>query len=344
MKKSSEILKFKASKMNAKNIFAKVAPKSVKTIVKKLAKPELNAQTRSHESLPEMETLSDESYLRMAYKVIFEREIDSEGLANWLNALDKGLSRTALVRMLVDSIEFQLRPLSKKDYWHLLNAKLHHARFKLIRTVLPEAKVILDLGGASTGDARGALLSFGYPYLPEKIYIADLPPDERMLNASELTQHIKYKSCDINYVYTSMSDLSSFEEGSFDLVWSGQSIEHVTQEDAEKVFAQAYKLLKPGGKLALDTPNRSATQIQCPKGYIHPEHKIEYFYSDLCQILERHNFKIVETKGLIDLSKTIDKNLDMKHFCEEAISGEALNDRPEKSYCFYMCCMRSCDI
>lgn len=344
MKESSEISKLKANKMNAKNIFAKVAPTSVKTIVKKFTKHELKNQKGSNENLHEMEAISDENYLRMAYKVIFERDIDSDGLANWLNVLDQGLSRTALLRMLVDSIEFQLRPLSSKDYWHLLNAKLHHARFKLIRTVLPEAKVILDLGGASTGDARGALLSFGYPYLPEKIYIADLPPDERMLNASELAQHIRYKSCDINYVYTSMSDLSLFEEGSFDLIWSGQSIEHVTTEEAEKVFAQAYKLLKPGGKLALDTPNRSATQIQCPKGYIHPEHKIEYFYSDLCRILERHNFKIVETKGLIDLSKTIENNLDMKHFCEEAISGEALNDQPEKSYCFYLCCMRSCDL
>ena len=327
-----------------KSLVARVAPQSVKKIVKKFAQHRLEKQTNFNESLREMEAISNESYLRMAYTVIFEREIDSDGLTNWLNLLDMGLSRTALVRMLVDSVEFQLRPLSSKDLSHILDAKLHYARFKLIRTVLPEAKVILDLGGASTGDDRGALLSFGYPYLPEKIYIADLPPDERMLNAPELTQHIRYKNCDIEYVYTSMSDLSSFEEGSFDLIWSGQSIEHVTQEDAEKVFAQAYKLLKPGGKLALDTPNRSATQIQCPEGYIHPEHKIEYFYSDLCEILERYNFKIVEAKGLIDLSKTIDNKLDTKHFCEEAINSEVLNDKPEKSYCFYICCMRSHDI
>lgn len=324
-----------------KSLVAKVAPQSVKKIVKKFAQHRLKNTADFRESASEIDSISDESYLRMAYKVIFEREIDSDGLTNWLNALDMGLSRTALVRMLVDSVEFQLRPLSSKDLSYVLDAKLHYARFKLIRTVLPEAKVILDLGGASTGDDRGALLSFGYPYLPEKIYIADLPPDERMLNASELTQHIRYKNCDIEYVYTSMSDLSSFEEGSFDLIWSGQSIEHVTQEDAEKVFAQAYKLLKPGGKLALDTPNRSATQIQCPEGYIHPEHKIEYFYSDLCQTLESHNFKVVEAKGIIDLSNTIDNKLDMKHFCEEAINSEVLNDKPEKSYCFYICCMRS---
>jgi len=329
---------------NTKSIVTKIAPQSVKRIIKKFAQHRLEKQTNFNESLREMEAISNETYLRMAYKVIFEREIDSDGLVHWLNVLDTGLSRTALVRMLVDSVEFQLRPLSSKDLSHILDAKLHYARFKLIRTVLPEAKIVLDLGGASTGDDRGALLSFGYPYLPEKIYIADLPPDARMLNAPELTQHIRYKSCDIEYVYTSMSDLSSFEEGSFDLIWSGQSIEHVTKEDAEKVFAQAYKLLKPGGKLALDTPNRAATQIQCPEGYIHPEHKIEYFYSDLCQILENHNFKIVEAKGIIDLSKTIDNKLDMKHLCKEAIYSEALNDKPENSYCFYVCCMRSHDL
>ncbi len=286
---------------------------------------------------------SDESYLRMAYRLIFEREIDPDGLMQWSKELRNGLSRTALIRMLFESIEFQLRPLSTKDCWHLLESKLHNARFKMVRTLLPPAKVILDLGGTSTGDARGALLHFGYPHLPEKLYIVDLPPDERMLVAAEVAQHIKYQNCDIKYVYASMADLTSFEEGTFDLIWSGQSIEHVTREDAEKVFSQAYKLLKPGGKFALDTPNRAVTQIYCSNGYIHPEHKIEYYYGDLCQLLEKYNFKIIEAKGLINFSKTIEAS-SMESFFNESLNTESINNEPETSYCFYICCMRGEDL
>lgn len=297
------------------------------------------AEKLINKDLGENHIFDDKKYLSMAYKVIFEREIDKDGLEKWSNELARGLSRTALVRILTESNEFQLRPLKSSDYWSLVSSKVHHARFKMIKTLLPPANTILDLGGTSTGDARGALLNFGYPYLPEKIYIVDLPPDERMLAACEMSQCVSYQTCDIEYVYTSMADLSYFEEGTFDLIWSGQSIEHISREDAEKVFSQAYKLLKPGGKLALDTPNRAATKLQCPTGYIHPEHKIEYYYKDLCQLLEKYNFKIIDTKGLINLSKTIETSK-MEYFFDGIINADYLNNEPEKSYCFYICCMR----
>lgn len=312
------------------------------TSVKKFVKNFVNSNYSNHDANID-NTLDDESYLRMAYRVVFEREIDPDGLIQWSQQLKNGLSRTALMRILFESVEFQLRPLSTEDCWQLLGSKVHSARFKMIRTLLPPAKVVLDLGGTSTGDNRGALLSFGYPYLPEKLCIVDLPPDERMLAAAEATQYVKYQNCEIEYVYTSMADLTSFEAGTFDLIWSGQSIEHITREDAEKVFSQAYKLLKPGGKFALDTPNRAVTQIYCPDGYIHPEHKIEYYYGDLCQLLEKYNFKIVEAKGLINFSKTTEAS-SMEYFYDEAINSEGINNEPETSYCFYICCMRNEDL
>lgn len=289
---------------------------------------------------------SDESYLRMAYQVILEREIDPKGLTGWLNQLKNGLSRTALIQKLIESKEFKqrLQRFKGTPSWQELIHKLHSARVEMVKTLLPPANTILDVGGYSSNDPRGALLSFGYSYPVEKLYIVDLPPDQMMFPGSEKwPQKVQDKNCEIEYVYTSMTELSCFDESSFDLIWSGESIEHISREDAEKVFSQAYKLLKPGGTLALDTPNRQATKLHCPDSYIHPEHKLEYYYNDLCQLLEQQKFVIIQSKGLIDLSTSIGTS-SMENFHQEFLSSENLNDNPDKSYCFYLSCMRKEDV
>lgn len=277
--------------------------------------------------------VSNQVFLEMAYKVIFERKIDSEGLAHWLSQLQQGLTRLDLVKMLIDSPEFSARNSPNKIFH-----ALHNARLEMVQTLLPPAEVVLDLGGAHPGDPKGALLNFGYPYLPKKLYILDLPPNERMFPAPEMPQYVNYYTCNIEYVYKSMVDLGCFEEESFDLIWSGESIEHITVEEAEKVFEQAYKLLKPNGRFALDTPNRRATKLQCPNGYIHPEHKIEYYYEELIEIIRKYNFRFVESKGLIDLSESIRTSTFIEN---ELIKNSSLNNNPHNSYMFYICCMRA---
>lgn len=286
---------------------------------------------------------NDDCYLRMAYQVILEREIDPEGLNSWLNQLKQGLSRPAIIQAMIESKEFKQR-LSGNPNWQQIHHKLHSARVEMVATLLPPANTILDIGGYSANDPRGALLSFGYPYPVEKLCIVDLPPDQMMFpGSSEWSKKVKDKNCEIEYFYTSMTDLSCFSEASFDLIWSGESIEHITIEDAEKVFSQAYKLLKPGGKLALDTPNRRATKLPCPDSFIHPEHKLEYYYQDLYKLLEKHNFIIVQTKGIIDLSESIATS-SIEKFHQEFLASANLNDNPDQSYCFYLCCMRMEDL
>lgn len=279
---------------------------------------------------------SNEEFLKKAYTVILNREIDYEGLTNWLRMLDKGLTRHHLVRELIASTEFSQKVMScySSEFWN----SVHKVRSEMVQTLLPPAKTILDLGGANPGDPIGALLSFGYPYLPEKLFIVDLPPNERIIPISESTSKLMYNSCEIEYVYTNMADLSQFNESYFDLVWSGESIEHVTREDAERVFSQVYKLLKPNGVFALDTPNRRVTQLQCPYGYIHPEHKIEYYYDELIEILNDYKFEIIQTKGLIELSQSIKESIFRD---DEVYQNLNLNNNPKNSYMFYIACRKS---
>jgi ubiquinone/menaquinone biosynthesis C-methylase UbiE len=50
-----------------------------------------------------------------------------------------------------------------------------------------------------------------------------------------------------------MTDLGGIPDGSFDLIYSGQSIEHVTADEADKVLLEARRVLRPGRFDAADT-------------------------------------------------------------------------------------------
>jgi tRNA (mo5U34)-methyltransferase len=52
---------------------------------------------------------NDESFLWMAYWVIFEREADSDGLEGWLNELNNGASRSTVIKKMLEAHEFQQR-------------------------------------------------------------------------------------------------------------------------------------------------------------------------------------------------------------------------------------------
>jgi SAM-dependent methyltransferase len=278
---------------------------------------------------------SNEEFLKDLYPIILERPIDPSGLANWSKLLDQGTSRHEVVKALLESIEFSQKIMSAyaPEFW----GAIHKARCEMVQTLLPPAKTILDLGGANPGDPIGALLSFGYPHAPEKLSIVDLPPEKRIIPSVESDTRLNHNGCEIEYFYTHMSDLECFEEGSFDLVWSGESIEHVSRADAELIFSQVYKLLKPGGTFALDTPNRRITQLQNRYGFIHPEHQLEYYYDDLVEMLKQHHFNVVQTKGIVEFPESIKAD---RFIADEVFTDSGLNDNPRNSYLFYIACTR----
>ncbi len=68
-------------------------------------------------------------------------------------------------------------------------------------------------------------------------------------------------------------------------------------EEAERVLAGAARILRPGGYLALDTPNARVCRIQQP-GYIDPDHDHEYTHGEMTEKLHGAGFEILEAKGL----------------------------------------------
>jgi SAM-dependent methyltransferase len=164
---------------------------------------------------------------------------------------------------------------------------------------LPPARRILDLGGTALGNATGALVLMGYPYRFDDLAVIDLPSEERNELYRETGAHPVTETAlgPVRYQYHSMADLSGYADGSVDLVYSGQSIEHVPLDVADAVLSEVRRVLKPGGHLALDTPNARVTRLQ-QADFIDPDHEHEYSHAEMIEKLERAGFEVVEAKGL----------------------------------------------
>lgn len=273
----------------------------------------------------------DDLFLKAAYRVYFNREPDPDGLSYYKPKLrDKSVSWKDILGGFVKSDEF------KQVYGlpvHPLNA-LHQTRMLLIQKHLPKADVIVDLGGASEDDPRGALLLMGYPYKPKEIYIIDLPPDERMWRSKEQSDlYVTEDGIQVRFLYRSMADLSPIPDESVDMVFSGESIEHVTEEDGDAVCREAFRVLKPGGSFCLDTPNAALTRLESPDKFIHPEHKKEYYVHELRDKLVRWGFAVVDEKALTPMPQVVRTGL-FKY--SEMAYNIRLSDKPEEGYLFYM--------
>jgi len=241
-----------------------------------------------------LSTLSPERVLEAIYELILEREPDPTGSASYLSALQSGA---------VSPHQVAQWAIASGEWWSVtpfpgLDHSLHLSRMMFVRS-LPPGKRILDLGGTALGVDSGALVVMGYPYQFDDLVVIDLPSDERHVIYQESMTHTVTQTAlgPVRYRYHSMVDLSDYADASVDLVYSGQSIEHVAVDLAEVVLGEVRRVLKPGGHFALDTPNARVTRLQQAE-FIDLDHKYEYTHLELHEKLVRAGFDVVETKGL----------------------------------------------
>src|SRR5690606_19560013 len=123
-----------------------------------------------------------------------------------------------------------------------------------------------------------------------------------------------------------------------DFAWSGQSIEHVSREDAVVMCDSIYRILKPGGRFCLDTPNRLVTAIHTRNwhgGYINPDHRYEYAPDELRSLLLDAGFRIDVEAGINAMVNTCETgNFDYTDF----VLGNPLTDRIEEGYSLFFAC------
>jgi SAM-dependent methyltransferase len=236
----------------------------------------------------------DPIVVEVGYRAVLQRLPDPWGRRDFLGRFRSGsFTVEQFGRELLDSPEFE-RVRATRSLVH----SLHHSRCAFVRS-LPPARRILDLGGTSLQHEHGAMVTMGYPYFFDELVIVDLLPDERhpLYNRGGVRDDVEARQGKITYAYHSMADLSRYADESFDLVYSGQSIEHVPIDVADIVLSESFRVLRRGGLLAVDTPNALVTRLQQAE-FIDPDHKYEYTPGELEEKLSRAGFEIVERKGL----------------------------------------------
>ena len=232
--------------------------------------------------------------LDLVYELVLAREPDATGTQSYLDGVRSGT---------ITPQELTGWAIASGEWWSVtpftgLGQSLHFSRMMFVRS-LPPAAHILDLGGTALGNPTGALVLMGYPYPFEDLVVIDLPSAERNELYREDTAHeVTHTGLGpVRYRYHSMVDLSDYPDDSVDLVYSGQSIEHVPPDLAAKVLSEVHRVLRPGGYLGIDTPNARVTRLQQPE-FIDPDHEHEYTDTEMRALLSRAGFDVAGAWGL----------------------------------------------
>jgi SAM-dependent methyltransferase len=164
-----------------------------------------------------------------------------------------------------------------------------HVRRKLFQETSRHSKSlsILDVGGRKSPYTIG---------VPARITIIDLPRESELQFAlnlgvnDEILNRLKSRRSNIeNLVFGDMTN-SDLPSESYDLVVSVEVLEHV--EEDERFLSEICRVLKPGGRFIMTTPNGDFLENR------NPDHKRHYKKEQLISLLNRH-FKNVEVEYAI---------------------------------------------
>jgi len=263
-------------------------------------------------------------FLRAVYRGCLGREPDDAGFVQYLKLIDGGMFEWAdVLHSILGSEEF-FRSHDTQRTEDRANTALHRARTMLFEKHLPAAEVAVDLGGASASHPEGALFALGYPHTPRELYLVDLHSGARPEAAAQAARGTSIRS---------VSDLHAIGDETVDLVVSPQSIERVAEEEADRVFQEVFRVLRPGGHFCLDTPNARLARIQSPNQLLHPEHKKEYRVSELSRKLVRHGFQVAAVKGICPMPVSLTAG---KFDLVEMALNARLSDSAEDCYVFFV--------
>lgn len=136
------------------------------------------------------------------------------------------------------------------------------------------------------------------------------------------------------WIENSVSDMTDVSSDSVDLLFSGQNLEHLYYNDIQGFFREASRVLKTGGHLCIDSPNRLVTE---ETGYIQPQHVLEFSREDVLRMVEAAGFEVTAAHGIwssleddrqvADITATADEN--------DARAKAARND-PDASFIWWV--------
>ena len=111
--------------------------------------------------------------------------------------------------------------------------------------------------------------------------------EEYLSRARANLKDIQFKKMDIR-------DGLGFPDNSFDTISCFETIEHIEEEKVNRLLLEIVRILRPGGRVILSTPNAAVGVFKMILGGT-PSHFKEYTFNELHKILLPH-FEIISVK------------------------------------------------
>jgi SAM-dependent methyltransferase len=143
----------------------------------------------------------------------------------------------------------------------------------------------------------------------------------------------------VEWLRKTLGDMNPVATGSVDMVFGGQVIEHLWPEDVAGFLSESHRVLRPGGRIVLDSPNRRITEAIA---WHHPEHTAEFAVDEVAQLLVLAGFELEELRGvLLGYDSTNHAFLELEDDRLPWDDRAALAaDRPEDSFVWWLVARR----
>lgn len=118
----------------------------------------------------------------------------------------------------------------------------------------------------------------------------------RHIGVEFYTQEPEQLPANVEWVANTAGSMPDVATGVADVLVSGQNIEHLWQDEVAGFFAEAHRVLRPGGRMVIDSPNRAITEIY---GGAHPEHMVELTVDEAVALVTAAGFDVERVAGIL---------------------------------------------
>jgi SAM-dependent methyltransferase len=205
--------------------------------------------------------------------------------------------------------------------------RLHELRTAELERLPAGARVVLHGGAADTWYFEW--FDEHYPTQVERHIAVEYFRDR----ADDLPEHV-------TWLRRTLGDLGPVHDGSVDLVFAGQVIEHLWPDDVAGFLLEARRVLRDGGHLVLDSPNRLVTEAT---GWLHAQHTAELSVDEIAELVRYAGFEIEDVRGVLHsydraLHRYVGTEEDERLPWERR--GAACADRPEECFVWWLVARR----
>lgn len=205
------------------------------------------------------------------------------------------------------------------------NELIHNQRGLLIKEIPKGAEVVLSAGCAGAWYFDWFKENYG----PVSKHIGLELYSER---PTELPGYVEW-------IANSVDNMSDVESNSVDLLFSGQNIEHLDAKTLLGFLKESNRVLRQGGSLVIDSPNRKVTTA---RRYIQPEHTLELTDNEIAELVTLAGFHVKTIEGIWNCRQSLlepfmgpatllpSDVVDVERRCKEA------KDDPETSFIWWV--------